>query len=271
MEKEAQAEKFLREMGLSQYEAAAYLSLYRSSPLNASEVSKDSGVPRGRVYDVLQSLESMGLIISSPSRGKANLFHTAPHTEALEGLRDRRIHELDEEKARARGLYGQLMDTLSGISRETSREPEEEALTVIHGLAARDYYMKKMLEKVEMRVTTNFTAQQLERYRDAIKSARERGVEFTFMLSSDESTRVTEILKGSKVYTIPTEGTEHQAMRLLGPVRPPLMILDDEVCVLFLYNSEDGLLIRSPELIGQAKFVMGHIEKLACEAGPHKA
>ncbi len=44
----------LRDLGLSEYEARAYRSLLGAGPTTAKELSDASGIPIGRVYDVLK-------------------------------------------------------------------------------------------------------------------------------------------------------------------------------------------------------------------------
>jgi len=50
--------KSLKEFGLSEYEAKAYLVLTIHGPLTASSVSELSNVPQSKVYAVLKSLVS---------------------------------------------------------------------------------------------------------------------------------------------------------------------------------------------------------------------
>lgn len=52
----------LREYGLKEYEAKAYISLLFSRELTASELSKVSEIPQPRIYDVLNSLKLKGLV-----------------------------------------------------------------------------------------------------------------------------------------------------------------------------------------------------------------
>ncbi|MGY5874358.1 MAG: helix-turn-helix domain-containing protein [Candidatus Thorarchaeota archaeon] len=54
--------KALREIGLTEYETAAYLTLVDGGEMSASDVSSKSTVPFSRVYDVLGRLESRGFI-----------------------------------------------------------------------------------------------------------------------------------------------------------------------------------------------------------------
>lgn len=57
----------LKELGFSQYEAACYMALVSSHPVNGSQLSKLSGIARSRIYDVLRSLISKGYVIEVSS------------------------------------------------------------------------------------------------------------------------------------------------------------------------------------------------------------
>lgn len=62
----------LSELGLSQYEQQAYEALVKLDKCTASEVSRNSGVPYGKIYEVLARLENKGLTVVVP--GKTKLF-----------------------------------------------------------------------------------------------------------------------------------------------------------------------------------------------------
>lgn len=52
----------MKQLGLNQYEAKAYLKLLENSPVNGYALSKNSGVPRSRVYEVLNGLVKKQLV-----------------------------------------------------------------------------------------------------------------------------------------------------------------------------------------------------------------
>ncbi|NQV17564.1 MAG: TrmB family transcriptional regulator [Armatimonadetes bacterium] len=58
----------LKEIGLNKYESRAYCALLRKNNLSASEISKVSEVPQGRIYNVLDNLAQEGFcsIIPGP-------------------------------------------------------------------------------------------------------------------------------------------------------------------------------------------------------------
>ena len=58
----------LEELGLSRYEAGAYLTMIRKGSLAASEISYYANLPRTKVYSTLKKLEKKGLSIVSQSK-----------------------------------------------------------------------------------------------------------------------------------------------------------------------------------------------------------
>ncbi len=60
--------RYLKELGLTQYETDAYTVLLEKGLLTATECSAASGVPRPRCYDVLRSLMEKGLVRMEPGR-----------------------------------------------------------------------------------------------------------------------------------------------------------------------------------------------------------
>jgi sugar-specific transcriptional regulator TrmB len=58
----------LVELGLTGYEASAYLAMTRRSRATAAEIARLAELPRQRVYDVLDALVSRGLANATPGR-----------------------------------------------------------------------------------------------------------------------------------------------------------------------------------------------------------
>lgn len=53
----------LKAMNFNEYEAKAYISLVKLGTASAYRVSKDSGVPRARIYEILDILVEKGIVI----------------------------------------------------------------------------------------------------------------------------------------------------------------------------------------------------------------
>jgi sugar-specific transcriptional regulator TrmB len=97
----------LTRLGLTSYEAKAYLALTRRGSSTAAEVARLASVPRQRIYDVLASLVGKGLAISRP--GTVVKYAATPPGAAFENLlADRRSELADLERAAE-----QMVDQLS--------------------------------------------------------------------------------------------------------------------------------------------------------------
>lgn len=83
----------LRDVGLSEYEARAYRTLLTVGQTTARTLSEESGVPMGRVYDVLNDLETQGLVRSHAASRPTSYVAVDPDT-ALDRLLDTHREEL---------------------------------------------------------------------------------------------------------------------------------------------------------------------------------
>jgi len=94
---------FLREMGLSEYEATTYVTLVRQGTSTAKQTASAADVPQSRVYDVFDSLEEMGFVKIQP--GRPNKYGPVTPQTALEQYRTyrRRLHEQQLEDVRSLG------------------------------------------------------------------------------------------------------------------------------------------------------------------------
>ncbi len=57
----------LQSLGFNQYESKVYVTLVKKGSSTAYSISKHSGVPRARVYDILQTLEEKGMVLKEES------------------------------------------------------------------------------------------------------------------------------------------------------------------------------------------------------------
>jgi sugar-specific transcriptional regulator TrmB len=90
----------LQRLGLTSYEARAYVALLRRDSSTAAETARVAGLPRQRVYDVLSSLVEKGLASTRP--GKAVKYSATPPEQALHGLiaqHKQQLAELERDTA----------------------------------------------------------------------------------------------------------------------------------------------------------------------------
>jgi sugar-specific transcriptional regulator TrmB len=60
--------EIMRQAGLTAYQSKAYLALKSSSDLTPCQVAHESEVPLGKIYEVLYSLERLGLVKRYPNK-----------------------------------------------------------------------------------------------------------------------------------------------------------------------------------------------------------
>ncbi|UAL50188.1 MULTISPECIES: TrmB family transcriptional regulator [Metabacillus] len=75
----------LKNLNFTEYEAKAYLTLLEASPLTGYAVAKNSGVPRSKIYEVLDSLTIRGDILVSP--GNTPQYTPVPAKELIKNRR----------------------------------------------------------------------------------------------------------------------------------------------------------------------------------------
>jgi predicted DNA-binding transcriptional regulator len=98
----------LVELGLTRYEAKAYLALIERESYAASELAIEAGIPRQRVYDVLNGLVSRGLVRDWP--GPVTRYAAIDPDTAMERLLGVQRHALSRLETKS----AELADTLRG-------------------------------------------------------------------------------------------------------------------------------------------------------------
>ena len=96
----------LTKLGLTSYEAKAYLTLIRRDSFTAAQVARQSGLPRQRIYDVLGSLVQKGLAAARP--GTVVKYAATPPELAIEQLLAAHREELSRMERNARLMVEDL-------------------------------------------------------------------------------------------------------------------------------------------------------------------
>ena len=69
--------KAMENLGLTGYEIRVYLSLLDTGSMTAADISKKSGVPYSKIYEVLNSLEEKGWL-ESGAQGRKSFSPSLP-------------------------------------------------------------------------------------------------------------------------------------------------------------------------------------------------
>ena len=112
----------LKKLGLSEYESKAYLALIRYGTQSGREVSKKSGVPPTRVFDILKSLVDKGLV--NLTEEKPMLFRAIEPDKGLKGMVEGKIDDM-------RSTESELLKSLEILKVPSEHKIHEKITTVI--------------------------------------------------------------------------------------------------------------------------------------------
>lgn len=92
----------LKELGFSEYEAKVYLSLVETHPSGAYDISKRSGVPHSRVYEITRRLIEKGAVVKAGSN--PDRFSPLPPADLVSKLRSDYTNYVDQVEEQLREL-----------------------------------------------------------------------------------------------------------------------------------------------------------------------
>jgi HTH-type transcriptional regulator, sugar sensing transcriptional regulator len=101
----------LCDLGLSSYEERAYTALLTLRAATAEEISEESEVPKGRIYDILNGLESRGLVRIQPNT-RPRIHRPIDPRIAVAQLLEERREELAVERARYESIAVEIASHL---------------------------------------------------------------------------------------------------------------------------------------------------------------
>jgi len=168
----------LKELGLTEYEIAAYLSLLGSGPCTANQASKDAGVPYSKIYDVLASLEAKGWVEVENARPKR--YFPKPPSEALEATRLTFESTLQGNLNQARGELEPLY-----ASKELQERPEIWIVRGDFNILARIREALNSSKRTLMIATVAPPRPLLEVLLNDLRRLKDAGVEVRLMVTKD--------------------------------------------------------------------------------------
>ncbi|MGQ0537032.1 MAG: TrmB family transcriptional regulator [Methanobacteriota archaeon] len=117
----------LVDVGLEETEAAAYVELYRSGPVGASELARAIGAKRAEGYRVLERLVKRGLV--TQRLGRPMLFEAVPAPRAFERLRA----AADERQRAIERAAEDLAPVLATLSQGARPGPARNTFRILQG------------------------------------------------------------------------------------------------------------------------------------------
>lgn len=113
-------EKSLWDFGLTKYEAAAYLNIYKKGVVEASAIYKEAKIPIGKIYETLGTLESKGLIEVQNTRPKR--YKVKKPKFAFHNLFNEKKEHMEMDLQKTRVLITQIGEELDKINVKHRKE-----------------------------------------------------------------------------------------------------------------------------------------------------
>ena len=122
MVEQAQPETLLKAIGLTEYEAKAYVALLRYGTLTADKISEMAHIPLPRVYDTITELQRKGFVLVSKTRPK--VFKAVPAATALDRFVETQNKHMNTQFEGLRSRVKDASDILTHIEPELTVSDE---------------------------------------------------------------------------------------------------------------------------------------------------
>ncbi|MFZ5354146.1 MAG: TrmB family transcriptional regulator [Bacillota bacterium] len=161
MEKETMIIESMKKLGLSEYEIKTYLKLLEQYPVNGYALSKSSGIPRSRIYEVLEGLKSKQMVFEQ-TEGKTTLYHPLDPKLLISKLKssfDSILNEVDEYTKK---LYAE--------------EQNENKLIIIKGRNNILDFLNLLIADSKKRIALSIWEEEINEISKSLDEAVKRGV-----------------------------------------------------------------------------------------------
>jgi len=156
----------LRNLGLSSYEAKAYLVLVKNDVMTSTEIAKEARIPQPRVYDVLKGLEEKGLVMVS--EGRPRLYRAEDPRVALKRL-------IEDVERRLKEEYAQTITLIENVLGREKKSTSEE-IWKIESLQKIKSKLIDLIESAEHELLISAYEHVLEDIRNRLRKLGRKGV-----------------------------------------------------------------------------------------------
>ncbi|MCX6821939.1 MAG: hypothetical protein NTW30_04135 [Candidatus Aenigmarchaeota archaeon] len=236
----------LKVFGLNKYESETYLTLLRIGLSTSPQISLKSGVPYGRIYTILFSLEEKGFV--KVFEGKPKRFMTIEPRVILNRIIDEKMKEMIQFKEKT----SKIIQVLEKIKKREFEKPLEK-IQIIEGKKNYLNLSVKLHEEAKEEWRTIHRLPLYEPHLKAYKKAIERGIKIRILTClTEENMNNLDVWKKT--------GAE---IRHLDNISAHFTVIDNNKVVIRLSDEYIGgyvsLFIQSPAL---AKTLADHFDDL---------
>ena len=161
MDQEKRMAADMKILGFSAYECKAYLKLLEVFPLNGYALSKSSGIPRSRIYEVLKNLIDKQMVFEQADEKNRVYYPVEP--------------KIFIKKLKAH--YERVFEDLSQYAGALYREPkQDDKLVVISGRDNIMGFLRQLIQGAQKRVAVSIWEEEITELTEELNAALSRGV-----------------------------------------------------------------------------------------------
>lgn len=157
-------EKIIHDMkllGMNEYEIRAYITLLKEYPVNGYTLSKKSGIPRSRIYEVLENLKNKQIVFEEIDE-KSSLYTPLEPEMLVEKFKVNITQALKNIEKYTTNIY--------------NKEKEEEKLVIVSGIDKIIEFSNLLISKAKKKIAISIWEEEIIELKDNIDAAIERGV-----------------------------------------------------------------------------------------------
>jgi len=175
-------------LGLSEYEARAYLALLKDYPCTAYELAKASGIPTSKIYEVVKKLILNGLVNVIADRNKQRYIPI--------GLNDFINKQKDRLETSLKNIEKSLSDFLHGSEDITTWSIIDYDLLIEKA--------KTLIDKATHTLLISIWKEEFLSLEDSIRGAEKRGVRIAILHFGNTGPKI------GKIYPHPVDDSLHK-------------------------------------------------------------
>src|SRR3990167_7163349 len=240
-------EKYLKDIGLSDKEAAVYLALLSFDKALVSDISEKAKIKRPTTYVILETLAKKGLV-SESNIGKKT-FYIAEPPEKLGMFVDRQIHLLEENKKSLDIVVPQL----KSIQREQGEKPAVQFFDGKEGVLSSNYntFAEKLGEEPVYIVYSKDTVTDIFSEKEA-KEMRERRISMGIKSKAVYNSKIGEKQSDETGDRVKIDERKY-------PITSDITIYGDQVKIAVFGKRISGISIKSKEFAETLKSLIKYI------------
>jgi len=210
-----------QELGFTKNETLAYESLVKHGKSPAAKISKDSGVPYSRIYDVLASLENKGLVKVIPEKTKHFIATDPDNLLKLLKTKQNKLADMAEEIKELKKFYDIKV-----------KDP------VILAFGKKNFYVirKESKQPIKINYRIKYTSEPKPEFIKDTKKGIKKGVEYLDLVRADKENK-----KNIKIWQ-----KVQKNIKKIDNDGVAIAIKDDEVMISLIKSNVTTLIRDSP-------------------------